>query len=316
MDFRDRREQGSREHYSAEQVKRVLQSCGINVELELDSDYIVFCPFHSNFRTPAAEISKSTGYLFCFGCQQSKTFPEVVMHCTGRSFFEAVRLIDSKKVQTSILSEINATISKPAEFVEFDPEMIESLHNNLREDVGARNYLINRGITVESMRKYKIGYSLKRLMITIPIHAPDGMCVGFVGRSIEGKDFSNSQGLPKSKTMFNLHRTKISSQIFVVESSFDAMRIEQVGRAAVATLGSTVSNRQMGLLKQYFNSIILLPDNDEAGRSMTRKMQESLSDKLIVGEVPQEYKDISDMNDDELKSLVYRFDNIIEYIFN
>jgi hypothetical protein len=49
---------------------------------------------------------------------------------------------------------------------------------------------------------------------------------------------------------------------------------------------------------------------------MTRKMQESISDKLIVGEVPQEYKDISDMNDDELKSLIYRFDNIIEYIFN
>jgi DNA primase len=238
------------------------------------------------------------------------------MHCTGRSFFEAVRLIDSKKAETSILSEINATISKAAEFVEFDPQMIESLHNNLRENSDARNYLINRGITVESMQKYKIGYSLKRLMITIPIHAPDGMCVGFVGRSIEGKEFSNSHGMPKSKTMFNIHRTKVSSQIFVVESSFDAMRIEQVGRAAVATLGSTISNKQMGLLKQYFNSIILLPDNDEAGRSMTRKMQESLGEKLIVGEIPQQYKDISDMNDDELKSLVYRFDNIIEYIFN
>lgn len=316
MDFGNRRQENSREYYSAEQVKRVLQSCGINIELEIDSDYIIYCPFHSNFRTPAAEVSKTTGYLYCFGCQQSKTFVELVMHCTKRSFFESMRLIDSKRVETSILSEINATISKPAEFIEFDSAMIDNLHNNLRENPEARNYLINRGITIESMQKYKIGYSLKRVMITIPIHAPDGMCVGFVGRSIEGKEFSNSHGLPRSKTLFNIHRTKISSQIFVVESSFDAMRIEQVGRAAVATLGSTVSHKQMSLLKQYFNSIILLPDNDEAGRSMTKKMQESLGNSVVIGNIPKEYKDISDMNDSELTSLIYRFDNMVEYIFN
>jgi DNA primase len=316
MDFGDRRKESNREYYSAEQVKRVLQSCGINIELEIDSDYIIYCPFHSNFRTPAAEVSKTTGYLYCFGCQQSKTFVELVMHCTKRSFFESMRLIDSKRVETSILSEINATISKPAEFIEFDSAMIDNLHNNLRENAEARNYLINRGITIESMQRYKIGYSLKRIMITIPIHAPDGMCVGFVGRSIEGKEFSNSHGLPRSKTLFNIHRTKISSQIFVVESSFDAMRIEQVGRAAVATLGSTVSNKQMSLLKQYFNSIILLPDNDEAGRSMTKKMQESLGNSVVIGNIPKEYKDISDMNDSELTSLIYRFDNMVEYIFN
>ena len=316
MDFRNRQEQSYREVYSAEQVKRVLQSCGIDVHTEIDSDYIIFCPFHSNFRTPAAEVSKTSGQLYCFGCQQSKSFVELVMHCTNRSFFEAARLIDSKKVQTNILSEINATINKAAEFIEFDPEMIESLHNNLRGDNAAREYLIGRGITTDSMIKYKIGYSLKRLMVTIPVHAPDGMCVGFVGRSIEGKEFSNSQALPKSKTIFNLHRTKISNQVFVVESSFDAIRIEQTGRSAIATLGSTVSNKQMQLLKQYFNSIILLPDNDEAGRSMARKMQENLGSIITIGEVPKEYKDISDMEEEALSSLIYRFDNIIEYIFN
>ena len=316
MDFRNRQEQSYREVYSAEQVKRVLQSCGIDVHTEIDSDYIIFCPFHSNFRTPAAEVSKTSGQLYCFGCQQSKSFVELVMHCTNRSFFEAARLIDSKKVQTNILSEINATINKAAEFIEFDPEMIESLHNNLRGDNAAREYLIGRGITTDSMIKYKIGYSLKRLMVTIPVHAPDGMCVGFVGRSIEGKEFNNSHGLPKSKTIFNLHRTKISNQVFVVESSFDAIRIEQTGRSAIATLGSTVSNKQMQLLKQYFNSIILLPDNDEAGRSMARKMQENLGSIITIGEVPKEYKDISDMEEEALSSLIYRFDNIIEYIFN
>jgi DNA primase len=153
-------------------------------------------------------------------------------------------------------------------------------------------------------------------MVTIPVYSPDNICLGFVGRSIEGKVFKNSTGLPKSKTLFNINRNKISNQIFVTESSFDAIRIEQAGRSAVATLGATVSNRQIDLLKQYFNSIILLPDNDEAGRSMARKMQESLGSIVTIGNIPEEYKDISDMNEEQIQSLIYRFDNIIEYIIN
>lgn len=316
MHFGNRQEQSNRDSYSAEQVRRVLQSCGIDIELEIDSDYIIFCPLHANNRTPAAEVSKTTGYLYCFGCHDSKNLSELVMHCTGRSFFEAVRLIDSKKADIDILSDINMLLNKSAEFVEFDTSLINQLHQNLFDNDIAIEYIKKRGITRQSVQKYQIGYSVKRSMITIPIHSPDGICVGFVGRSIEGKQFQNSPGLPKSKTIFNLHRTKISSQIFVVESSFDAMRIEQVGRSAVATLGSTVSNRQMTLLKQYFNSIILLPDNDEAGRSMTRKLQDSLGSIITVGKIPQEYKDISDMNEDTLQSTIYQFDNMIEYIIN
>ena len=295
-----------------------MQSCGINIELELDADYLIFCPIHSNFRTPAAEVDKNTGRLHCFGCQQTKSFTELVMHCTGRTFFEAVRLIESKRADSDILSDISKMISKPKEFEEFDTELIKSLHENLMSASGteAVQYLKMRGINKDSAIKYCIGYSIKQKMVTIPVYSPDNICLGFVGRSIEGKVFKNSTGLPKSKTLFNINRNKISNQIFVTESSFDAIRIEQAGRSAVATLGATVSNRQIDLLKQYFNSIILLPDNDEAGRSMARKMQESLGSIVTIGNIPEEYKDISDMNEEQIQSLIYRFDNIIEYIIN
>lgn len=316
MDFRNRQKYDNKQYYSSEQVKRVLQSCGINIELEIDSDYIIYCPYHSNFRTPAAEVSKSSGHFFCFGCQQSANLIELVKHCSNRTYFEACRLIDSKKVDVDIYSEIGSTLNKPAEFIEFDSDMINNLHNNLRESKEARDYLASRGITTESMQKYTIGYSLKRMMVTIPIYSSDGMCVGFVGRSIQGKEFSNSPGLPRSKTLFNIQRVKFTSQVFVVESTFDAIRIEQAGRPAVATLGSNVSGNQIALLKKYFTSIILLPDNDEAGKSQTRKLTEAMPGIVTVGTVPQEYKDISDMNDNELQNFIYKFDNMVEYLIN
>ncbi len=58
-------------------------------------------------------------------------------------------------------------------------------------------------------------------MVTIPVQSPDGITIGFVARTIEGKEFKNTPGLPKSKILFNLHRVKQSKRVYVVESSFD-----------------------------------------------------------------------------------------------
>lgn len=318
MDFGNRQKYDNKQYYSPEQIKRVLQSCGIDIEIEIDSDYIIFCPYHPNFRTPAAEVSKISGHFFCFGCQHSANFIEFVKHCSNRSYFEACRLIDSKKSDADILSEVSGMLAKSTDFVEYDINVIEKLHNNIMSNPScpAINYLKGRGITRDSVVKYQIGYSENQEMVTVPIHSPDGICLGFVARSIEGKNFKNSQGLPRSKTLFNIHRVKISSQVFVVESTFDAIKIEQIGRPAVATLGANISNSQIALLKKYFTSIILLPDNDDAGNSQAHKMTEALGSIVTIGRLPEKYKDISDMNNEELSNLIYKFDNMVEYLMN
>jgi DNA primase len=148
-------------------------------------------------------------------------------------------------------------------------------------------------------------------MITIPVHAPDGMPVGFVGRSIEGKDFKNTPGLPKSKILFNLHRIKTADMVYVVESSFDAIRLDQVGFPAVATLGANVSNVQIELLQKYFNNIVVIADNDEAGGNMKDKIIEKLKSRVSVIQLNKEYKDIGDMSDEKIKELSVEFDKTI-----
>jgi DNA primase len=148
-------------------------------------------------------------------------------------------------------------------------------------------------------------------MVTIPVHSPEGMCIGFVGRSIEGKDFKNTPGLPRSKTLFNIHRVKNSDKVYIVESSFDAIRLDQVGLPAVATLGANVSNSQVELLKKYFNNIIVIADNDEAGGNMKQRLIEKLGSRVSVINIDTKYKDVGDMDDEAIKNLEYRFDNSI-----
>ena len=71
---------------------------------------------------------------------------------------------------------------------------------------------------------------------------------------------------------------------------------------------------QKELLKRYFRSIILLSDNDEAGRGMREKLKVYLNSSLITADLPEDVKDVSDMDDQRLSEFVSKFDDELSYI--
>jgi DNA primase len=302
--------------YSEEQIRRVLNGSGIEIEAEFGNDFIIYCPYHNNSRTPAGEVAKDSGLFFCFGCQTTKNLEEFIMFTTGRSYFETARYIKSKETETNIEAAVNKAMYAPPDFVQYDEVLIKRLTNQALESPRAMRYYAGRSITEDSVKKFSLGYSEKQDMVTIPVHSPDGMTIGFVGRSVEGKEFKNTPGLPKSKVLFNLHRVKTSSTIYVVESSFDAIRLDQVGFSAVATLGANVSASQMKLLEKYFNNVVLVADNDEAGNIMKDKLIEKLGSLVSVISIDKKYKDIGDMDDEAIRGIEFQFDKSISSMLN
>lgn len=309
MDSRYRRNQSNL--YTADQVRRVLTGSGIDIESDLSDNYIIFCPFHNNHRTPAGEVHKLNGLFFCFSCQKTADLIELIMHTSGRTYFEGARYIKSKEKLSNLVDDINKSLVVEKEFKQFDVDILKRLYNNLVSLDRPKNYFISRHIEIESWSKFSLGYSDKQDMVTVPVHSPDGIAIGFVGRSIEGKDFKNTPGLPKSKTLFNLHRVKANDRVYVVESSFDAIRLDQVGMPAVATLGATISKSQVELLEKYFNEIYLIADNDDAGKSMSKKMIDKLKSRVSIITLDTKYKDIGDMQDSDILMLQGKFDNSI-----
>ncbi len=300
-----------KETYTQEQVERTLTGAGIDIVSQTESNFMIFCPFHNNSRTPAGTVSKEKGLFHCFGCQTSKTLIEFVMSVSNRTYFESVRYIKQKDKETDIEKLVNKKLQVAPEFVKYDEVLIKRLNNQAIESPRAMNYFYSRRITEESIKKFILGYSDKQDYVTIPVQSPDGMTIGFVGRSIEGKDFKNTPGLQKSKILFNLHRVRSSKFVYVVESSFDAIRLDQVGFPAVATLGANVSSIQMNLLEKYFSDVILVADNDEAGAVMVDRILGKIGSKVAVINIDKKYKDIGEMSDEEIKKLNYKFDNSI-----
>lgn len=301
----------SKDIYTEEQIRRVLNGAGLDIEAEFGNDFIIYCPYHNNSRTPAGEVAKDSGLFFCFGCQVTKNLVELIMFTSNRTYFEAMRYIKGKEQTADITAVINKALYAPADFVQYDELLIKRLNKQALDTPRAMNYFHGRRITKESVIKFDLGYSEKQDSVTIPISSPDGMCIGFVARTVEGKEFKNTPGLPKSKVLFNLHKVKSSSIVYVVESSFDAIRLDQVGFPAVATLGANVSVSQIKLLEKYFNSVVLIADNDEAGKIMSEKLIEKLGNAVTVINLDKKYKDIGDMDDEEIKKLEFKFDNSI-----
>lgn len=285
--------------YDPEQIGEVINVCGITIGSELDTHYLVFCPFHYNKNTPACEIDKEKGLFLCFACGERGTLLDLVMRTTNRNYFEASRVISTAAKIIDFASRIEKDIQVKEEFTRFDSDLIDRLHKDLLESDRAINYFKGRSIEIDAIKKFKLGYSPKQDMVTVPIYSHTDICVGFVGRSVEGKSFKNSTGLPRNKVLFNLNNVKFKD-IVIVESSFDAIRLWQLNIPAIATLGANIGKNQINLLNKYATRLILAMDQDEAGGSLTRSLNKQITVPILNMEFPDGVKDIGDMTDEQI----------------
>jgi DNA primase len=315
------------EKYTSSQVREVLEGIGIKVHHASQTDYFCYCPFHSNTHTPSFAISKNTGAYICYNpsCDARGGLEDLIIQKGSMGQFEAMRFLRllQKNRPDTFDKDLEDLFEDKPEFVEFSQDILNNLNNDLNKSDIGKQYFMSRGIDNESIDYFQLGYSEKQRMVTVPLHSPSGLPVGIIGRSIEGKSFKNSDNLPRSLTMFNIHRAKkISPTIIVCESSFDAIRIHQAGYPnVVATLGGGISKHNVQNLNKYSSSIIIATDADEAGRKLGMDIVGKLPNKNISwasfddGVIyPNGAKDVGDLTDSEIKQCIKNAISHFEYI--
>ena len=312
--------------YTPAHVKSVIKSLGLNIVGETGNDFLCYCPFHSNRHTSSFSVSREKGAYICFNpaCGETGTLQDLVKKILSKNEFESLRYIASKEAESvedfdEVLKDM---FEEKPDFIEFPQDTLDQLYNNLGSNPHAQEYFRHRGIQDEAMHYFKLGYSANMGMVIVPVHSPDGMPVGLVGRSISEKKFKNSNNLPRSKTMFNIHRAKkIGNQVIIVESTFDAIRVHQAGFPnVVATLGGHISHDNLNLLNRYFTKIVIMTDSDLAGRELGMTIASKLKNKDILwashsyGKIyPNNAKDAGDMSDEEIVTCVKNAVSDIEY---
>jgi len=302
--------------YTKSDIRSILNALNLKIESETGQHFLCLCPFHANRNSPSFEVDYNKGLYFCFNpsCDARGTLNDLVKETTHRNDFEAIRFILANKQSSSDVSdELSDLLEQKPDFVEFSTETATRLHNELLNNETALSYFYSRGISIESIKDFSLGYSAVHDMVTVPLRSPDGMLVGIIGRSVEGKAFKNSQNLPRNKTLFNLSSAKKhGGKIIVCESSFDAILIAQAGFPnVVATLGAHLSKEQIQLLNRYASTIIIMTDNDEAGRKLGTNIANRLNNKNILWSsysydmiYPHEAKDAGELTPEEIRTCI------------
>jgi DNA primase len=142
-------------------------------------------------------------------------------------------------------------------------------------------YLAERGLTLETVVDFGVGYCTKGMMaehIAIPIHNVKGEVVAYAGRfpgepAEDTPKYKLPKGFRKMQELFNIDRAikePADKPLIIVEGFFGCMKLHQHGyRKVVALMGSTMSAAQEALIKQHTDRnshVIVMFDEDEAGR--------------------------------------------------
>lgn len=253
--------------YDEETVEGVVEGLGVDVESETSADYLILCPYHGNTRDPSMTVSKERGVFYCFNpsCNETGTLLELVMHVKQLDFLRATRFIEKYSTgKTNYSKRIGKLLSKK-EMPTFDIDVIDRMHDDLWTSETAIDYMYGRGFTDETIRYFKFGYSERKHMIATPMHDFDGRAVGVIGRTIVDKRFKNSQKLPVSESLFNIHRARREgNEVILTESNFDTALVHQAGfPCVVASLGGNLSEQKIEQLDKTFDKIVIMTDYDK-----------------------------------------------------
>lgn len=122
------------------------------------SSFKGLCPFH-NEKTPSFVVSEDRQSWHCFGCQKGGDIITFLMDIEGLEFREALKMLADRAgiVLPSYNPQIEKKTKSAYDVLESATKQYEMwLHG--REGAAAKKYLLDRGISEEGMRAFRLGY--------------------------------------------------------------------------------------------------------------------------------------------------------------
>ncbi len=294
-------------------------------------EFVGLSPF-KNEKTPSFTVNDEKEFYHCFATSEHGNIFDFVMKTQNLRFGEAVRhLANLAGMQPYTFSKQDVEREKKwKEYSSIFKLYTDFYHNELLKNESfskVRDYLKNRNLTKEDVKKFNMGYveknptfidklksqfSLETIMDTglfylddkkktyverfrgrliFPINNISGEPTALGGRIIEKSDYlakyinsPETAFFKKGSNLYNLDMArKLSNKfdnIFLVEGYMDVVglskhKIENV----VANLGTSLTDRQILTLNQFFDDIVICFDGDESGyKAALRAAENSIRD--------------------------------------
>jgi 5S rRNA maturation endonuclease (ribonuclease M5) len=181
-------------------------------------------------------------------------------------------------------------------------------------------YFINRGFKASTLEYFQVGDCKDKKSklydrAIIPIYSDCGLhIIGYIGRSIKEykipKFLIYPSGFNKRFVFYNMDKAlphiKQTHSVVIVEGQGDVWRLYESGiKNVVGMFGRVLSIEQQKKLQQLpITHIIILTDNDQAGRESKIQLQRQLGRFYRLSFPKLSQKDIGDMTTSQVKNTI------------
>ncbi len=248
---------------------------------------------------------------------------------TARQAFDPPNPSRPERPQTAPVSA--QTGARPGERLSLDDHMILTAacavyHETLLRTPRALQYLEERGIGLPVARRCRLGFSdgrsLRRYLqrrrlslrratemglfwprgargetmagrIVIP-ELRGGQCIWMLGRALEDDRQPKYRGLSLPKPVLGYEAVRGRPRVFVTEGAFDYLTGVSWGLAICALLGTQVRAERLAFL-QRARRVLIVFDNDGAGREAASDLARRLGQRARVVVLPEGVKDLNDL---------------------
>lgn len=123
-------------------------------------NYSGLCPFHHE-KTPSFSVSVDKQIYKCFGCGEAGNVLTFVMKTKNLTFPEAVKLLaDRANIDLQLDDDDKNQKNNFEKLYKLNVEAARYFFYCLQKNESAKRYLINRGITEATIRRFGLGYSI------------------------------------------------------------------------------------------------------------------------------------------------------------
>ncbi|HRH30593.1 MAG TPA: DNA primase [Candidatus Paceibacterota bacterium] len=129
-----------------------LEKAGVNLRAR--------CPFHTE-KTASFYVSPGRNSFHCFGCGRSGdifTFTELI---EGMSFSDALQKLAERAGVKIVKGDFKDSADGSKKIItKINEEVVNYFEKNLELNIEAKEYLLNRGLSEESIKKFRLGFAL------------------------------------------------------------------------------------------------------------------------------------------------------------
>ena len=233
-------------------------------------------PEHED-RHPSMSYSSKYNICKCFACGASYDIFDLIGLDYGvTSFSEKLEIADK------LYPNISNIVFKKFDVIEDESNLIDftNYYKKCINKISNTDYLNNRKIDIDLLKKYNVGYDDKREMVVFPINKN---C--YFARSVNSNQKLKSRGTSYLWNEKLLENSDSKTLIYVTESIIDSLSLETIDPdiKTVALNGLPNYKRLLKVIdgKKFVGNIVLAFDNDITGKIYQDIVKEELKKRKI-----------------------------------